>query len=258
MPTVKYTQSLRSEYDQLYASCEVNENRFQQVDQIVDRILTNRDRYAKVGEKSGAPWYFVAAIHNMESSQRFDRHLHNGDRLTARTRHVPAGRPRKGEPPFTWEESAGDALAMHRIDEVVQWNLPRILYEIEKYNGWGYRLYHSHVRSPYLWGFSNHYSSGKYIADGTWSDTAVSRQCGAAVIIRRLEERQEIDPFEELLPDRPIFHHARKVIEHGEDLQRFLNSFEGISVRVDGWPGDRTSDAVEQLFGFRLRGDPRD
>ena len=258
MPTVSYTQSLEKHYEELYATCEVKESRFVHVDAVVDRILANRTRYERVGGDTGAPWYFVAAIHNMEASQRFDRHLHNGDRLTARTRHVPAGRPPEGEPPFTWEQSAEDALIMHKIGNVEQWTLPRMLYEMEKYNGWGYRLYHAHVKSPYLWGYSNHYTSGKYVADGTWSDTTASRQCGAAVIIRRLEERHEIEPFAKLIPRGPLLYYADQVIERGEDLQRFLNTFDGTSIRVDGWPGERTSDEMERIFGFHLSGDPRD
>ncbi len=257
MATVGFTASLQDEYGHLYATCEVSATRFAALDGLVESILTNRSRYESVSAASGVPWYVIAAIHNMESSQRFDRHLHNGDRLTARTRHVPAGRPPDGEPPFTWEESARDALGMHRLDRVENWSLARVLYELEKYNGWGYRLYHNHVKSPYLWGFSNHYSSGKYVADGTWSDTAVSRQCGAAVIIRRLEERREIPPLEVArLPAGPVLHYANRAIPRGKDLQRFLNTFEGISLRVDGWTGKRTSAAMEQIFGFRLSGDP--
>lgn len=259
MPTVKFTSSLQAHYGELYNTCEVNESRFVELDVVVDSLLVNRARYEQVGGDTAAPWYLVAAIHNMESSQRFDRHLHNGDRLTARTRHVPAGRPPDGEPPFTWEHSARDALTMHKIDEVVQWTLARTLYELEKYNGWGYRLFHPHVNSPYLWGFANHYRSGKYVADGTWSDTAVSRQCGAAVIIRRLEERGEIPPLlAEPIPTGPILYYANEVIEHGAALQRFLNSFDGISLRVDGWPGERSSDAMRRVFGHRLSNDPRD
>jgi hypothetical protein len=42
-----------------------------------------------------------------------------------------------------------------------------------------------------------------------------------------------------------------------EDLQRFLNTFPGIALRVDGQPGQKTSDAVKQILGFHLQGDPR-
>lgn len=258
MPKVNFTQSLQKEYETLYATCEVRENRFNDIEPIVERIIENRQRYETVSAEVGVPWFFIAAIHNMEAVQRFDRHLHNGDRLTARTVHVPAGRPFGGEPPFTWEESSQDALLMHRIHEVEEWTLPAVLYELEKYNGWGYRLYHTHVKSPYLWGFSNHYTSGKYVADGTWSDTAVSRQCGAAVIIRRLEELGKIKWLTGEMPEGPVLYYANEVITHGEDLQRFLNKFSGISLRVDGWPGEHTSDAVKQVFGFHLIGDPRE
>lgn len=257
MAQVSFTQALQREYETLYNTCEVKDTRFDDVDLIVDQILENEARYQTVADEAGAPWYFVASVHNLESSQRFDRHLHNGDRLTARTIHVPAGRPRQGEPPFTWEESAQDALTLQKINKVKEWNLARTLYELEKYNGWGYRLYHPHVKSPYLWSFSDHYTSGKYVADGTWSDTAVSRQCGAAVILRRLEERGEIEPLAGISPSGPMLHYADEVIEWGADLQRFLNTFPGISLRVDGWPGKQTSDAVKNVFGFRLKGDPR-
>jgi peptidoglycan hydrolase-like protein with peptidoglycan-binding domain len=42
------------------------------------------------------------------------------------------------------------------------------------------------VPSPYLWSFSNHYTRGKYVADGRFSPTAVSQQVGAAVLLKQL------------------------------------------------------------------------
>ena len=258
MPRVNLTNALAAEYRELFQTMEIDRDRFGAIDAIVDRILANRPAYESVARQVGAPWYFVAAIHNMESSLRMNRHLHNGDPLTERTRHVPAGRPATGEPPFTWEESAIDALKLRRIDRVADWSLERLLYELEGYNGWGYRLYHAHVKSPYLWSFSNQYTSGKYVADGRWSDTAVSRQCGAAVIVKRLEQRSEIDSFDARRRTRAVpLRYANRVIDRAEDLQRFLNTFPGVSLRIDGWPGEKTSDAVEQVFGFRLSGDPR-
>ncbi len=257
MPTINLTQALEREYLDLYKTCEVKPSRFDDADGLIGQILGNETRYRSLAEDLGAPWYFVAAIHGMESGLRFDRHLHNGDRLTARTVHVPAGRPASGAPPFTWEDSARDALRMHALHEVRDWTLPRVLYELERYNGWGYRLHHPHVKSPYLWSFSTHYTSGKYVADGTWSDRAVSRQCGAAVIIRRLEQQGAIAPLDGGIAAAPILHYATAAVPFAEDLQRFLNTMPGISVRVDGWPGERTSDAVNAIFGFRLHGDPR-
>ena len=67
----------------------------------------------------------------------------------------------RGKPPFTWEESASDALALRGLRGDTDWSLAGTLYQLEGYNGWGYRLYHQHVLSPYLWSYSNHYQSGK-------------------------------------------------------------------------------------------------
>lgn len=255
MSKVNYSQSLAQEYERLYKACEINLNSFEGVDRLVDKILSNRSRYEDVANSLNIPWYLVASIHNMESSQNFSRHLHNGDPLSKRTTHIPAGKPKKGTPPFTWEESAIDALKLRKLDKVQEWTLSRILYELEGYNGWGYRLYHPHVLSAYLWPYSNHYVSGKYIADGRWSDTAKSKQCGAAVIIRRLEEREEIALQSDM--DEPLFLFSNSYETHGKALQEFLNGFDGISIRVDGRPGKKTSDAVHKLFGFHLKNDPR-
>lgn len=254
MAKVNYTKSLKNEYINLYKTCELQAEHFSTVDTLVDKILSHRSRYVHVADALGIPWYFIAAIHNMESSQNFSRHLHNGDPLTARTKQIPKGRPKKGTPPFTWEESAIDALKFSKLDKQDDWSLPHMLYKLEGYNGWGYRLHHTHVKSPYLWSYSNRYTSGKYVADGTWSDTARSRQCGAVPIIKRLEERGEISI---LKLKKLLFVYSNKVIPHAEELQQFLNQYDGIALRVDGWPGKSTSDAVKKLFGFYLKGDPR-
>lgn len=254
MAKVNYTNGLAEEYIHLYKSCESRENHFDEIDKLVDTLISNRKRYENVGDTLGIPWYFIAAIHNMESSQNFSRHLHNGDSLNARTKHVPAGRPKKGNPPFTWEESATDALKLRKLDKIKKWSLSRLLYELEGYNGWGYRLYHSHVLSPYLWSYSNHYVSGKYIADGTWSDTAKSRQCGAVILLKRLEERGEITLS--TIQESIFFYSTQKEAE-ADKLQQFLNQFDGIALRVDGWPGKSTSSAFKELFGFYLKNDPR-
>jgi lysozyme family protein len=182
------THGLRREYTLLYKSCLVSPARKAVVDRIARGLAANRARYQKVANAVGMPWYVVAVIHSMEAGGDFTRHLHNGDPLTARTVHVPAGRPRTGRPPFTWEQSAIDALRYEGFDKWTDWSVPGTLYELESYNGFGYRDHHPQVLSPYLWSFSNHYTRGKYVADRKFSPTAVSQQCGAAVLLRRLQE----------------------------------------------------------------------
>jgi lysozyme family protein len=180
------TQSGRKRYDLLYESCLVRPSRRAAVDQQVARITASKARYQKVGKALGIPWYVVGIIHSLEASGDFTKHLHNGDPLTARTTHVPAGRPKTGNPPFTWEASAIDALRGRGLNAWKDWSPAGTLFQLEGYNGFDYRDHHPGVPSPYLWSFSNHYTRGKYVADGRFSPTAVSQQCGAAILLKRL------------------------------------------------------------------------
>ena len=267
MPSVPLTVKLRAEYELLFNTCIIRPERVGDVDRLVASLILNRGRYSAVEQALSVPWYFVAVVHNMEASLRFTGHLHNGDPLTARTKNIPKGRPKTGKPPFTWEESARDALKMHGLGADTDWSLAGTLYQLERYNGWGYRLYHPHVLTPYLWSFSSHYTSGKYTSDGSWSDIAVSKQCGAAVLLRRMAENRQIE-----FPDQPpppavgtpvVVRYATKRSTNSAeaqaalDLQRWLNTFPGVFVKVDGIPGRRTSDAYRAVTGKRLPGDPR-
>lgn len=267
MAKVPFTQALRNEYETLFNSCIIRPEFTNAVYDIVAKLQANKQRYQNVSGSLGIPWGFIAVIHNMESSLSFSKHLHNGDPLTARTVQVPAGRPKSGNPPFTWEQSAADALSMQGLGSQTDWSLAGTLYQLERYNGWGYRQKHPNVLSPYLWGYSNHYISGKYVADGTWSDTAVSKQCGAAVLLRRMAENGQIDFPDQPVPEqltRPLvfgwaLHKSSDpyVVMHAENLQRWLNTFPGIFVKIDGVPGDRTSEAFKKVTGVYLPGDPR-
>src|SRR5215211_3113772 len=131
------TQQLAKEYSLLYESCLIRPSRKAAVNQVVRRLTGNRPRYEKVAKALKMPWYVVAVIHNMESGGDFRRHLHNGDPLSARTTHVPAGRPKTGRPPFTWETSAIDALTYQGFGTWKVWSIPGALYKLEGYNGWG-------------------------------------------------------------------------------------------------------------------------
>jgi lysozyme family protein len=42
------------------------------------------------------------------------------------------------------------------------------------------------VPSPYLCSFTDQYSRGKYVADGKYDAAAVSKQCGAAALMKQL------------------------------------------------------------------------
>ena len=156
--------------------------------------------YEKVFEATGVPPAWTMLTHKMEGDCNFRTHLHNGDPLTARTVHVPRGRPaappRSGHLPYTWEESAEDALRYQGYNKIKAWSLLRFLYLWEAYNGWGY--YYHGINSPYLWSFSNNYVSGRYVSDGVWSSSSVSKQVGAAVLLKWI---MASDPGFKLVPD---------------------------------------------------------
>jgi lysozyme family protein len=98
------------------------------------------------------------------------------------------GAPARLERYGAWEDSAEDAVRWKRLDKVSEWSLVRVVYALEGFNGFGYRS--QGVRSPYVWSCSNLYTNGKYIADHVFDPSAVSKQVGAAVILKVLEERK--------------------------------------------------------------------
>jgi lysozyme family protein len=261
MPTVKFTSILSYEYQRLFDTCQIRPEKAGEVESLLSEIDKNRNRYESVGGALSIPWYVIAVIHSMEASLSFNTHLHNGDPLTARTVNEPARRPREGTPPYTWEESAIDALRYDKLDQCKDWSLPSVLYELEGYNGWGYRLLHPHVLSPYLWSGSNHYKHGKYVKDGRWSDAAVSAQLGAAVLLRRMAEKGMVD-FHQPLPAAASSAALLRFAPYEQspyvrELQAFLSKLPGIFVREDGVAGEKTSDAFRIATGYYLQGDPR-
>lgn len=183
---MQLTPQLSTEYRQLFASCTIRPERLNDVRAIADKLVANRSRYAAVGDPLAIPWYFIAVVHNLEASLSFTTHLHNGDPLSARTVHVPAGRPVTGTPPFSWEVSARDALRQRGLADKTDWGLAATLFRLEGYNGFGYRTLHTGINTPYLWSFSHHYERGKFVADHVFSPTKISQQCGAATLLRRL------------------------------------------------------------------------
>lgn len=191
--------SLKSEYATLYSKAQLDGRFDNQIAQQVNKIKKNASRYQEVEQETGVPWYVVALIHNMEVSLRFDGHLHNGDPLSNRTINVPSGRPKAGSPPFSWEESAIDALEERQRNswsQISSWSIPAILWRGENFNGWGYRQYREPVKTPYLWSGTTIYKKGKYVSDGRWDSNAISQQIGMAALLKEMENQGllESDP----------------------------------------------------------------
>jgi lysozyme family protein len=182
----KDLQTLAPEYADLFNHARISADHLGEIAKTVGILVANRALYDSAGSPLGVPWFVVAVIHAMEGLN-FGSHLHNGDSLLHRTVHQPVGRPQSGNPPFTWPQSAEDALKGRNLDQVgaANWTLSRTLYELEGYNGFGYRRFRN--ATPYLWSYSQNYDKGKYVADGRYDPNFRSGQCGAAVLLKQME-----------------------------------------------------------------------
>lgn len=169
---------------QMLEKMDVNPNRVTQLNTLVAKIFKNRARYEVVQKALGVPWYVVGAIHYREASLNFNKHLHNGDPLDKRTTHVPKGRPTTGQPPFSWEESAIDALSDRKFEKAMAINPMMEL--MEGYNGMGY--FKKGLPSPYLWSWTDQYEKGKYVEDGKFDPNFVDQQCGVMPLIIELKK----------------------------------------------------------------------
>ena len=259
MPTPTNIQQYKDEYQRLFDSCIIKDAKYPEIDGYINKITANKTAYDNVSKKVNVPWNVIAIIHCMEGSLNFKTHLHNGDPLTARTVQVPKGRPASGNPPFTWEDSAVDALTFEGFTSWTDWSVPGTLYCFEKYNGFGYRRFG--INTPYLWSYSNNYSKGKFSSDGHFDPNAISKQCGAAVLLRRMSEKQiavygktdritQIKQLGAQVNFSPDTYNA-----NAEQLQTMLNSV-GLHLKTDGMAGRNTSDAYFSIAGKYLNGDP--
>ena len=200
-----FQSAIKREYQRLFDTMTINPGRGPEIDAVAAKITAAKGRYQAIERATGVPWFFIGLLHHMESGNNFSRHLHNGDPLMGRTFNVPKGRPitnpNKGgvgpspSNPYKFEESAIDALQLMQASSAAwratgkDWSLPAMLYRLEAFNGFGYRYWARPINSPYLWSYSNHYTKGKYVADGVPDPNAVSKQAGTAVILYRVLQR---------------------------------------------------------------------
>lgn len=206
-------------YRHLWTTAVVKPEKREPASRQAERIVAHRAEYEAISaDTNGVPWFMIGALHVRESDQDFHQHLHCGDSLHARTFHEPRNRPKaepkSGHMPYTFQESAMDALTMqpHALQNVKPWSVERLLYECEKYNGWGYL---KRGNSPYVWSWTNQYDHGKYVADGKYSDGAVDKQPGVAAIFKALAlEDQGVAAFfaqePELKPGKEVEDHLTK------------------------------------------------
>lgn len=176
---------METHYASLLDACVIDQHSIPMIDSVAKRLISHKDTYKELEKITTVPWSVSAVIHEREASGNFHCHLHNGDPLTHRTVHVPKGRPKTGNPPFTWIESAADALALDHLTDVTDWCMEHACFMWETYNGWAYWQWH-HINTPYDWARTNQYQSGKYVADHKYNSSYVDTQIGCVPLIMRM------------------------------------------------------------------------
>lgn len=162
-------------------------------------------RYQIVESRTGVPWWFIALVHERESSQNFTKSLAQGDPLDRVSTHVPAGRG-----PFlglsAWEDAAVDALincapfAARNTD----WSPGGTMTMAERYNGLAYA--NAGVPSPYVWSGTDQYVRGKVVRDHGPIEPIVDQQLGVAGLLMAmmaLDKSISLAPSKPLTPPRP-------------------------------------------------------
>lgn len=174
------------EYARQWDAMEIKPARAAALARFCRNALVGKIRYQQVEQDTGVPWWMVAIIAERESSQNWERSIAQGDRWDSRSVNEPRGRG-----PFkSWRAAAYDALAtLKNLDHIKDWRLEKVLYQLERYNGWGYHQFHNRMPSPYIWGGTTIQKPGKYIADHVWSSTEVDTQLGCAAMLRALMAR---------------------------------------------------------------------
>jgi lysozyme family protein len=153
-----------------------------------------RARFLAVERRTGVPWFVTGIVHTREagSPPNFHAWLHNGDPMfdhhgaPRQTVNVPAHRP--PDPAVSWEDGAVDAYRIESLTDA-EWSPALVAWVIEKFNGFGYRLYH-HIRSPYLWGATSVQQRGKYTADRHFDPAVMDGQIGGMAVLAALLARE--------------------------------------------------------------------
>lgn len=167
-------------YAKMWDEAKIDQNMMQAARQRMVSALNNQRAYTEVQNSIKVPITFLAPIHEREASLSFNKHLHNGDSLSERTHHVPAGRPKTGTPPFRWSDSAIDALKLEKIDQVTNWSAERILYEQHKYNGI------TKYTSSYVFSGTQYYTSGMWVRDHVYDINTRDTRPGTLVMAKAL------------------------------------------------------------------------
>ena len=181
MPSFSFAD-LREEIARNWAAMKVLPQFMPALDRIALRLVADKARYLSLEKRTTVPALVTMVIAERESGADPRKSLAPSDRWDRVSVHVP-----KGRGPFkSWEDAAVDALRIGGLDKNRRdnWTIERALYQLEKYNGFGYRRYG--LPSAYIWASTTIYQGGKFIADGKFSRSVRDTQLGVAALMTRI------------------------------------------------------------------------
>lgn len=151
--------SLEAKYAKLRPTLKIRDDKQSEVLRVAGLVRQQRGRYQSIEKSTGVPWWFVAAIHTLESVpfMSFGAYLGNGEPLNRVTQKVPKNRG----PWSSWEAGAIDAIRYDGLDERKDWSFAGACAAAERYNGLGY--FRRKLNSPYTLSCTNEYEEGKFV-----------------------------------------------------------------------------------------------
>lgn len=216
---MKY-DDLKHDYQTKFSNMVIDSSRTDEINWYCSKILSERSQYELVEMQTNVPWYVVAIIHGLEAGFDFSSCLHNGQPWNKKTTMVPRGRG----PWKSWTDAAVDAVKYDGLDLIDYDCIEKCLYVFEKYNGFGYQM--RHVPSPYLYAGSNQYRSGKFVEipflPSRYSASTVSKQIGAAVILKRLIQSGHVN-FDRTVAADPLPDVVVDVAKTSDDERSFID-----------------------------------
>ncbi len=183
-------KSLYNKHKELLSSLSVKPAQNAQLQAAIGAIKHNWSRYKTVEKATGLPAALIAGIHYREASFSFNTKFHNGEALhidgTVARQYYPYVKPFK-----TWEESAIHAINTMKKRQQEGFGLTATSKDLgkmaafaEMYNGLGY--HNKNLVSPYVYGGTNKYEQGMYVADGKFNANVSDKRLGVIPIVQAL------------------------------------------------------------------------
>lgn len=176
---------LLPEYASLLQTMQVRPERMIEVDRVAKKLLSGLywPRYKAVQDANGVPGVWTAPVDERESGANARRALGQGDPWGEVSTHVP-----RGFGPFkSWSDAAIFYEHYDHVDDVTKvWSWPYACWKWEGWNGFGPRA--RGIHTGYLWGGTNHYDVGKYVADRKWDPTYKDMQLGVVPVAVRMAQ----------------------------------------------------------------------